>query len=135
MAWKDLVGANPHCPAEFVTKLLSKDEGWVAVYYDVLSRVDSAHQAYFADPHRLSHFYEALRGKEISPSPARPVFRPDPGLLLLATRLRLQPNSQPDIPGNVQVWREIVAAHSKDDSKISKEIAKQAGHWSRSQTS
>lgn len=129
VAWKDLVGANPDSPAEFVTKLLSKDEGWVAVYYDVLSRVDSAHQAYFADPHRLSHFYEALRGKEISPSPARPVFRPDPGLLLLATRLRLQPNGQPEIPGNVQVWKEIVAAHSKDDSKISKEVAKQTNHW------
>ena len=94
-AWKDLVGASPEAPADFVTKLLAKDEGWVAVYYDVLSRVNSTQQAYFADPHRLSHFYEALRGKDISPSPARPVFRPDPGLLLLATRLRLEPNGQP----------------------------------------
>jgi hypothetical protein len=131
-AWKDLVGANPDSPAEFVTKLLSKDEGWAAVYFDVLSRVDSPHQAYFADPHRLSHFYEALRGKDPSPSPSRPVFRPDPGLLLLATRLRLDPTGQPNIPGNVQVWREIVIAHSKDESKISKQVAKEAAHWNNS---
>ena len=78
-AWRDLVGASPESPAEFVTKLLAKDEGWAAVYFDVLARVSRTQQAYFADPRRLSRFYEALRGKDLSPSPARPVFRPDPG--------------------------------------------------------
>lgn len=128
-AWKELVGASPEAPAEFVTKLLEKDEGWVAVYFDVLSRVNRTQQAYLADPHRLARFYEALRGKDLSPSPARPVFRPDPGLLLLATDLRLDANAQPQIPGNVQVWKEIVQSHRKDDSKIAKEWAKEAGHW------
>jgi len=128
-AWKDLVGASPESPSDFVTKLLAKDEGWAAVYFDVLSRVSRTQQAYFADPHRLSHFYEALRGKDLSPSPSRPVFRPDPGLLLLATRVRLEPNGQPRIPGNVQVWKEIMDAHRRDDSKIAKEWSKNAVHW------
>ena len=128
-AWKELVGASPEAPAEFVTKLLEKDEGWAAVYFDVLSRVNRTQQAYLADPHRLPRLYEALRGKDLSPSPARPVFRPDPGLLLLATDLRLDANAQPQIPGNVQVWKEIVQSHRKDDSKIAKEWAKEAGHW------
>ncbi len=128
-AWKDLVGASPESPADFVTKLLGKDEGWAAVYFDVLSRVNRKQQAYFADPHRLSHFYEALRGKDLSPSPSRPVFRPDPGLLLLATRLRFEPNGQPRIPGNLQVWKEIMDAHRRDDSKITKEWSKNAAHW------
>ena len=132
-AWKDLVGASPQTPADFVSKLAVKDEGWAAVYFDVLSRLNARQQAYFADPKRLSRFYEALRGKDLSPSPSRPVFRPDPGLLLLATRLRLDASGQPQIPGNVQVWKEIVEAHKKDDSKIAKELAKDAGRWNNAE--
>jgi len=128
-AWKDLVGASPESPADFIGKLLIKDEGWAAVYFDVLSRVNRTQQAYFADPKRLSRFYDALKGKDLSPSPSRPVFRPDPGLLLLATRLRVETSGQPQIPGSVQVWKEIVESHKKDDSKIAKELAKDAGHW------
>jgi hypothetical protein len=29
-AWKDLVGANPDAPGEFIPKLLAKDNGWLA---------------------------------------------------------------------------------------------------------
>ena len=126
---KDLVGASPDAPADFVTKLLAKDEGWLAVYYDVLSRVSKTQQAYFAEPHRLPRFYEALRGQDISPSPSRPVFRPNPGLLLLATRINIEANGQPHIPGGVDVWKDIVAAHHKDDSKITKDWLKRADHW------
>ncbi|PYV52830.1 MAG: hypothetical protein DMG98_22915, partial [Acidobacteria bacterium] len=39
-AWKDLVGASPASPAEFVSKLLAKDKGWLAAYFDALSRVN-----------------------------------------------------------------------------------------------
>src|SRR5207245_1087585 len=39
-AWKDLVGASPDSPAEFVPKLLGKDRGWLAAYFDSLSRVN-----------------------------------------------------------------------------------------------
>src|SRR6267378_4375042 len=37
-AWKDLVGASPDSPGEFVQKLLAKDRGWLAAYFDALSR-------------------------------------------------------------------------------------------------
>lgn len=129
-AWKELAGASPENPGEFIPKLLAKDEGWLASYFDVLSRLNRSQQAYFADAHRLPRFYEALRGNDISPSPARPVFRPEPGLLLLTTLLEIEPNGQPHIPGGVDVWKQIVAAHRKDDSKITKEWAKRASHWS-----
>src|ERR1700690_1497058 len=59
-AWKDLAGARPDSPANFVIKLLGKDEGWLAMYFDVLSRLGATQQAYFADARRLRHFYEAL---------------------------------------------------------------------------
>jgi hypothetical protein len=126
-AWKELVGARPDAPANFIIKLLSTDEGWAAMYFDVLSRLNTTQQAYFADPHRLRPFYEALRGSDLSPSPSRPVFRPDPSLLLLATRLQLEPNGQPHLPGGLEVWKGMVESHKKDDSKISKEWGKRAG--------
>ena len=54
----------------------------MAAYYQALSRVNGTQQAYFVDAQRLRRFYDALRGDNVSPSPARNVyFRPDPGLL------------------------------------------------------
>jgi len=126
-AWKDLAGASPESPKEFVARLLAKDDGWLAAYFDTLSRLNPTQQAYFADPHRLSHFYEALRGKDISPGPARPVFRPDPELLLLVTRLRLDSTGQPSVPGNLEVWEQIL--RRKSDSKVVRQWAKHVSHW------
>jgi len=126
-AWQNLVGASPGSPGEFITRLLAKDEGWLAAYFDALSRVDSAQQSYFTEPRRLRRFYEALRGRRASPGPARPVFRPDPGLLLLATRLRFEPTGQPHIPGNLEVWKEVLGG--KGHSKLAAAWAKRAGRW------
>src|SRR5438445_445224 len=108
-------------------RLLAKDEGWLAACFDALSRVNSTQQSYFTEPHRLRRFYEALRGTRSSPGPARPVFRPDPGLLLLVTRLQLDPNDQPHLPGNLEVWREILGR--KSHSKRVEEWARRASHW------
>ncbi|MGH9453383.1 MAG: hypothetical protein ACRD2O_05380, partial [Terriglobia bacterium] len=126
-AWKSLVGASPDSPGRFVPRLLEKDEGWLAAYFDALSRITRTQQAYFTEPHRLRRFYAALRGSNISPGPARPVFRPDPGLLLLVTRLQLDPSGQPHVPGNLEVWKEIL--RQKSDSKMVREWGRRARHW------
>ena len=97
-AWKELAGANPDSPKEFVARLLAKDDGWLAAYFDTLSRLTPAQQVYFTDAHRLPRFYEALAEKTLAPGPARPVFRPDPDLLLLVTRLQLDSSGQPWSP-------------------------------------
>lgn len=128
-AWKSLVGASPSSPSAFVTHLLAKDEGWLAAYYDALSRVNGPQQAYFTEPHRLRLFYRALRGQNIYPSPSRPVFRPNAGLLLLVTRLQLEPSGQPHIPGNLQVWEEILQGKRKSHSKIARLWARRANGW------
>ena len=107
-AWKELAGASPDSAQEFVARLLAKDDGWLAAYFDTLSRLAPTQQAYFTDAHRLPRFYDALRGKDISPGPARPVFRPDPGLLLLVTRLQFDSAGQPVVPGNLEVWQQIL---------------------------
>lgn len=126
-AWKELAGASPDSPKEFVARLLAKDDGWLAAYFDTLSRLTPAQQVYFTDAHRLPRFYDALRGKDTTPGPARPVFRPDPDLLLLVTRLQLDSSGQPTVPGNLDVWEQILK--QKTDSKVVRRWAKRAGHW------
>ena len=130
-AWKDLVGASPGSPAEFITRLLAKDDGWLAAYFDALSRVSQKQQPYFTESRRLRNFYEALRGKDLSPSPTKHSFRPDQGLFLLVNRLQFEPNGQPHIPGGMDVWKEAMRA--KSESKIVKEWGKRAGGWSNSE--
>ncbi len=125
--WKELVGANPDNPGDFVFHLLSKDSGWLAAYFDSLSRVNRVQQAHFTEPHRLRRDYEALRGKENSSDAARGVFRSDPRLLLLMTRAQWDPNGEIHIPGNIEVWRQILAQRS--DSPIVREWGRRARHW------
>jgi hypothetical protein len=108
-AWKDLVGASPASPAAFVTKLLAKDKGWLAAYFDVLSRATQSQQQYFTDSRRLRFFYSSLRAPDAAGGAIRGAFRPAPGMLLLATRLRLDESGGPLIPGGIKVWQDFLA--------------------------
>jgi hypothetical protein len=126
-AWRDLVGANPRSAADFISKLLAKDGGWMASLFDTLSRVNQTQQAYFTSPRRLDRFYEALRGHDITPIPTRHSFRPDPALFLLEARLQFDPTGQPHIPGGVEVWKEVL--HRKADSKVIHEWAQKSSGW------
>ncbi len=126
-AWKDLVGASPDSPGDFVARLLSKDNGWLAAYFDSLSRVNQVQQAHFTEPRRLRRDYEALRGKENSSDATRGVFRSDPRLLLLLTRLQWDANGQPHVPGNIEAWKKILS--QKSDSNIVREWGRRSRHW------
>jgi len=120
--WKDLVGASPESPAEFIPRMLAKDGGWLAAYFDALCRVSQIQQAHFTEPHHLRRYYEALRGKNISPDAVTGVFRPDSGLLLLVTRSWFEPNGEPHVPGNLEAWRKILG--QKTDLKLVRDIGK-----------
>jgi hypothetical protein len=124
-AWKDLVGASPGSPAEFIPRLFAKDGGWLAAYFDTLCRVNQAQQAHFTAPQRLGRYYEALRGKNISPDAATGIFRPDSGLLLLVTRSWFEPSGEPHVPGNLETWKKILA--QKSNLKIVRDIGKHRG--------
>ncbi len=106
-AWKQIVGVGPENPAAFITNLLEKDDGWIAAYFDVLSRADRALQSYFTEGARLLRFYRALRGRVTTPSPARPIFRANAQLMLLVTRLRVQPDGRPHLPGGLNTWKSV----------------------------
>ncbi len=105
--WKGLADARPDRPGAFLLKLLEKDNGWLAAYFDALSRTGLTAQSYFTDSKRLARFYHALRGKDATPGPARPVFRNSAPLLLLVTRLRVQADGRPFLPGGVETWDSI----------------------------
>ncbi len=124
--WKDLVGAAPDLPAEFVSRLLARDNGWLAAYFDSLSRVNQLQQTHFTEARQLRRYYEALRGKDTTPDAATGVFRPDSGLLLLATRVRWESNGDPHVPGNLDAWRKIL--RQKYDSKMIRNWGKRSAH-------
>lgn len=111
--WADLVGASPSSPGDFVLRLVQTDKGWLATYYDTLARVDQAQQAHLTQGSRLKHLYEAFRQPDQEAYAAAASFRKGPALLILFTRQQWQPDGQPRIPGNVDLWKQIVGKHAK----------------------
>jgi len=126
-AWESLVGASPRSPSEFVTHLLAKDKGWLASYFDALSRIPQTRQTYFTEAHRLKRFYVAFRSPDPSADAARPTFRPAPALLLLVSRVRWDSNGEPYVPGNLETWKQIL--RGKTDSKVAREWGKRSNRW------
>jgi hypothetical protein len=130
-AWKSLVGASPDSPRDFVKALLSKDMGWMAAYFDVLSRTSRAQQARFTEGKRLRTFYDALRASDPNASATKGAFRPAPGLLLLVTRQQWDADGEPHVPGGVAVWKDIL--RQKSDSKLVRDWGKRANRLTTSE--
>ena len=131
-AWADLTGVSPEKGAAFYERLMMRDDGWMASYYDALARIvynpaNGPVQNYLTEPERLKRFYAAIRGKVTSPGPARPVFRSNTDMLLLTTRLRLDPDGRPHVPGGIGAWRELFANHPK--GKYDARLSKAASSW------
>jgi hypothetical protein len=125
-AWRELVGADPDAPGEFVSRLATQDAGWLAAYFDALAHAAPAQQAYLTEPRRLRRFYAALRGKDIAPGPAKAILRSDPGFWLLIARLRVE-DGQPAVPGDLEVWKQIVRRNR--DTKRDREWSARAESW------
>jgi hypothetical protein len=121
-AWAELAGASPDKGAEFFDKLMVKDDGWLASLYDALARIHGPVQDYLTDPSRMKRFYTAVRGRITTPGPARPVFRSNTDMMLLTTRLRIEPNGKPHIPGGLDVWKNLFVNHpqGKYDGKLTR---------------
>ncbi|MBL8179210.1 MAG: hypothetical protein JNK48_31325 [Bryobacterales bacterium] len=121
-AWAELAGAQPDQGALFIEKLISRDDGWLASYYDSLARITGPSLDYLTEPNRMKRFYNALRGRVTSPGPARPVFRANTELMLLTTRMRVDPDGKPHLPGGVEMWKNLFVhhPHGKYDGKLTK---------------
>lgn len=125
--WGELAGAAPSSGAAFFEKLVARDDGWLASYFDALARINGPVKDYLCEPERLKRFYLAIRGRVTSPGPARPVFRANTDMMLLTTRLRLDANGKPHIPGSIEVWKTLFSA--KSQSKYDPRLAKAAAGW------
>jgi len=123
-AWADLAGVSPNQGVQFIERLVTKDDGWLAAYFDSLLRIHGPTQEYLTDIARLKRYYAALRGKVTSPGPARPVFRANTDLMLLTARLRVV-GGVPQIPGGIEVWKKLFVEHpnGKYDGKLTKSAA------------
>ena len=108
-AWAELAGVPPAQGPQFFDKLIAKDDGWLASLYDALARIHGPVEEYLTDPARIKRFYAAIRGRVTSPGPARPVLRANADMMLLTTRLRLDPSGRPHIPGNLEIWKNLFA--------------------------
>jgi len=121
-AWGELVGASPDKGAEFFDKLLIKDDGWLCSMYDAVARIQGPVKDYLTDPTRMKRFYTAVRGRITSPGPARPVFRSNTDMMLFTTRLQVDADGKPHIPGNLEVWKDLFVKNpqGKYDGKLTR---------------
>ncbi|MBI1895330.1 MAG: hypothetical protein HYS04_02165 [Acidobacteria bacterium] len=121
-SWRGVTGVDPKQGAAFFERLLTRDDGWMASFYDAVARISGPVRDYLLDSRRLNRFYMAIRGKVTSPGPARPVFRANTDMLLLTQRLRLDAEGRPHIPGSVEVWRDLFIKHphGKYDGKLTR---------------
>jgi hypothetical protein len=127
--WRDLVGVSPRLSGDFVLRLVDTDNGWLAVYFDTLARVNAQQQTYLTATPRLRRLYESFREPDPKAYPAKAVFRKAPALLMLFTRLQWGADGEPRIPGNLDVWKQILA--EKSEPKIAHEWGHRAHSWKR----
>ncbi len=129
--WNDLAGVEPAKGPQFFERLMNRDDGWLASYYDALARIQGPARDYLTDPERLKRFYTAIRGRVTSTGPARPVFRSNTDMMLLTTRLHIDPDGKPHLPGNLDVWKNLFANHPQ--GKYDPKLSKAAGGWKDSE--
>jgi hypothetical protein len=127
--WKELVGASPESPGDFITNLLAKDNGWLAAYFDALSRVSQTQQMHLTESPRLKELYNVFWKGASGTNAVKGVFPRAPDLLVLFTRVQWESTGEPHVPGNLAVWKEILL--QKSDSKTVRNWVKRVHSWDR----
>ena len=112
-AWEDLVDASTRNPGEFVIHLFTRDNGWLAAYYDVLTRLSGAQQAHFVQGNRLRRLYSAYHSSAGKTNAASGVFPKNADLLMLLTSVKWEANGDPQIPGGLGAWQAILTRKNK----------------------
>src|SRR5262249_60226219 len=92
---------------------LRKCHGWLPAFFAALARPGRSQQEHFAPGQRLKLYYFAFRSPGISQDAAASMaFRPAPALMVLTSRLEWDSNGAPYVPGNLQIWNEVLASKS-----------------------
>jgi hypothetical protein len=111
--WKDLVGASPESPGDFIVRLVGQNRGWLAAYFDTLARLNQSQQTHLTEGSRLVRLYEAFRDSSSNIEAAGASYRKAPALLVLFTRQQWLPDGEPRIPGNVDLWRHVLGKRAR----------------------
>jgi hypothetical protein len=111
--WQELAGESPQSPGQFVVGLLSKDGGWLAAYFDALSRLSQSQQVHFTEGNRLKRFYSVYRSTALRSDASKGVYPRNGDLLVLLASLKWQPDGDVAIPGDVAVWDPIFTQMAK----------------------
>jgi hypothetical protein len=111
--WQELAGESPRSPGQFVLSLLSKDGGWLAAYFDALSRLSQSQQAHFTEGNRLKRFYSVYRSMALRSDASKGVYPRNGDLLILLASLKWQPDGDVAIPGDVSVWDGVFTQMAK----------------------
>lgn len=125
--WQEMVGASPASPGEFVHKLLTRDRGWLAAYYDALSRVSRDEQLHLTAGARLKRLYQVYRTAGGASSATRGVFPRNADLLMLMNGLTWQPDGDLYIPGGLVVWKDILRQNTSP--KLVQDWVRTARTW------
>ncbi|HMG85857.1 MAG TPA: hypothetical protein VK574_08935 [Terracidiphilus sp.] len=112
-AWEDLLGESPGNPGQFVTKLLTRDSGWMAAYFDVLARLDHAQQEHLIEGNRLKRFYDVYRAPVANVDATKGIFPRNGELFILLASLKWKADGDFAIPGDVLVWEAILSQMAK----------------------
>ena len=112
--WHDLVGESPDSPDSFVTHLLTRDHGWLAAYFDVVSRLNQMQQAHIVEEPRLKRLYSAYRSTA-NKEAAYGVFPRNANLLILLASMRWNARGEPEIPGTQEFWRGVFSRKNIDE--------------------
>ena len=126
-AWEDLADASPSKPGEFVIHLFTRDNGWLAAYYDVLTRLSRAQQVHIAEGNRLRRLYSAYHSGAGKTNAASGVFPKNADLLMLLTSVKWESNGEPQIPGGLGAWQTILTRKNK--SNYTREWIRRGRSW------
>jgi hypothetical protein len=119
--WQELVGESPGSTEPFVTRLLTRDRGWLGAYFDAVSRLNQVQQIHVIEEPRLKRLYSAYRSTE-NKDAAYGVFPRNGNLLILLSSLRWNADGEPEIPGTPEFWREVFARKNVEDRERAKLI-------------
>lgn len=113
--WEHLVGASPTSPASFVNHLLSKDHGWLAAYFDAMSRVGRAQQIHLTEAPRLDRMYDVYHRAGATSTGTLGTYPKNSQLIVLFTRMQWDSSGKPYVPGNLGIWNVILSQASTPD--------------------
>jgi hypothetical protein len=111
--WQELVGESPQSSGQFVSELLVKDSGWLAAYFDALSRLNPAEQTHLTQGNLLRRFYNAYRSPVKHSDASKGVYPVNGELLVLLASLKWKPDGDLATPGDLSVLSEIFTQMAK----------------------